>query len=53
MGAVAPKKSALDAKLFADGGVLFVEGEVRRDQCEHTAWLQGIDGLGEEIIVQR
>jgi len=40
-------------KVFADGGILFVEREVRRDQCQHTARSKGIDGLGEEIIVQR
>ena len=47
------QKIRLGCKPFADGGILFVEREVRRDQCQHTARLQGIDGLGEEIIVQR
>ena len=43
----------LRAEILADGGVLLVEREVRRDQGEDAAGLQGVDGLGEEEIVQR
>jgi len=32
--------------------VLLVEREMRRDQRQHAAGLQGIDRLGEEVIVQ-
>src|SRR5262249_9649849 len=35
------------------GGVLLVEGEVRRDQSQDAAGSKGVDGLGEEVIVQR
>ena len=42
----------LGREILADGGVLLVEREVRRDQCHHAAGLQGVDGLGEEVIVQ-
>ena len=43
----------LRAEIFADGGILLVEREMRRDQGQHAAGLQGVDGLGEEVIVQR
>ena len=49
---IAPTKSALRAEIFADGGVLLVEREMRRDQGQHAAGFQGVDGLGEEVIVQ-
>ena len=50
---IAPTKSAFEREILADGGILFVEREMRRDQCQHAAGLQGVDGLGEEVIVQR
>ena len=49
---IAPTKSAFDAEILADGGILLVEREMGRDQGQHAAGLQGVDGLGEEIIVQ-
>ena len=49
---IAPTKSAFEAQIFADGGILLVEREVGRDQCQHAAGLQGVDGFGEEVIVQ-
>ena len=49
---IAPTKSAFEREIFADGGVLLVEREVRRDQCQHAAGFQGVDGLGEEVIMQ-
>ena len=49
---MAPKKSACASEVLADGGILLVERVMRRDQCHHAAGLQGVDGFGEEIIVQ-
>ena len=49
---IAPTKSAF-GQILADGGVLLVEREVAGDQGQHAAGLQGVDGLGEEVIVQR
>ena len=49
---IAPTKSAFDGEVLADGGVLLVEREMRGDQGQHAAGLQGVDGLGEEEIVQ-
>ena len=31
---------------------MLVEREMRRDQGQHAAGLQGVDGLGEEVIMQ-
>ena len=50
---IAPTKSALRGQVLADGGILLVEREMRRDQGQHAAGLQGVDGLGEEEVVQR
>ena len=47
-----PDEIGLRAEIFADGGILFVEREMRRDQGQHAAGLQGVDGFGEEVIVQ-
>ena len=48
-----PDEIGLRAEIFADGGILFVEREMRRDHGQDAAGLQGVDGLGEEVIVQR
>ncbi len=46
------KKIGYGSQPFAERAVLFVERVMRRDKGEHAAGLQGIDGLGEEVIVQ-
>ena len=38
---IAPTKSALSAEVLADGGVLLVEREMRGDQGQDAAGLQG------------
>ena len=43
----------LRGEVLADGGILLVEREMRGDQGQHAAGLQGVDGLGEEVIMQR
>jgi len=43
----------LRAEIFADGGVLFVERVMRRDQSEDAAGLQSVDRLRKKEIVQR
>ena len=50
---IAPRKSASVGEVLADGGILLVEREVAGDQGQDAAGLQGVDGLGEEEIVQR
>ena len=45
--------AALRGEVLANGGVLLVERVVRTDQGEHATGLQGINRLGEEIVVQR
>ena len=47
-----PDEVGLRAEILADGGILLVEREMRRDQGQHAAGLQGVDGLGEEVIMQ-
>ena len=42
----------LVGEVFADGRILLVEGEVRGDERQHAAGLQGVDGLGEEVVVE-
>ena len=39
-------------EVLADGGVLLVEREMAGDQGQDAAGLQGVNGLGEEEIVQ-
>ena len=48
-----PDKIGLGAQVLADGGILLVEGAVRRDHGQHAAGLQGVDGLGQEEVMQR
>ena len=50
---IAPRKSAFDGEVLADGGVLLVEREMAGDQGQDAAGLQGVDRLGEEEVVQR
>ena len=47
-----PDEVGLRGEVFADGGVLLVEREMRRDQCQDAAGLEGVDGFGEEVIMQ-
>ena len=47
-----PDEVGLGGEILADGGILLVEREMGCDQCQHAAGLQGVDGFGEEIIVQ-
>ena len=47
-----PNKVGLVGQVLADAGILLVEREMRCDQGQHAAGLQGVDRLGEEKIVQ-
>ena len=49
---IAPTKSACDSEVLADGGILLVEREMRRDQGQDAAGLQCVNGLGEEVIME-
>ena len=48
-----PDEIGFRAEIFADGGILFVQREMGRDHRQNASGLQGVDGLGEEVIVQR
>ena len=48
-----PNKVGFRAEIFADAGILLVEREMRCDQSQHAAGLQGVNGLGDEKIVER
>jgi hypothetical protein len=48
-----PDDIGLGRQVFADRGVLLVEREMRRHQGQHAARPEGVDGLGEEVVVQR
>jgi len=47
-----PEEVGLRAQIFADGGILLVEGVMRRDQGHHAAGLERVDGFGQEVIMQ-
>ena len=43
----------LGTEILADRGIHSVQGKMRCDHCQDAARLQRVNGLGEEIIVQR
>ena len=47
-----PDEIGFRAEIFADGGILLVEREMRRDHRQHAAGLEGVNGFGEEVIMQ-
>ena len=48
-----PEEVGLFGESFAGGGVLLVEREVGGDDRQHPAGAQGVERLGQEVIVQR
>jgi hypothetical protein len=43
---------AYQAPALAEGGILLIEREMRCDQGQDAAGLQGVNGFGEEVIIQ-
>src|SRR5579871_10207 len=41
------------SQVLAYRGVLLVQREMRCHHCQHAAGLQGVDGLGEEVVMER
>ena len=48
-----PHEVGLGGEVFANRGVLLVEREMRGHQRHHPAGFQGVDRLGEEVVVKR